>query len=115
MILAFQELMTFITQLYVHALGLLTLYLRNDVCTVRIDEMKLMYAMINRIRVSPVLCMIEYWLRTFRRGGDVECTSLITRLARNWRPWKNTIAELQEKCRLHGEGQERCTQYHHHV
>jgi hypothetical protein len=42
-----------------------------------------MYAMINRIRVSAIMCMIEYWLRTFRRGGDVERTSLITRLVRN--------------------------------
>lgn len=54
MILAFQELMTFITQLYVSCtVGLLTLFLRNDVRIVRIYEIKLMYTMINRISSFP--------------------------------------------------------------
>ena len=61
----------------------MTLFPRLDIRTVRVDEMKLLYAMINRIRVSPIKCMMEYWLGIFRRGGDEECTSLITRIARN--------------------------------
>ena len=61
----------------------MTLFPRNDLCTVRVDEMKIMYAMLSKTHISPVICMIDYWLGTFQRDEYVECTSLITRLARN--------------------------------
>jgi len=61
----------------------MTLFPRNDLHTVRVDEMKIMYAMLNKTRISPVIGMIDYWLGTFQRDEYVECTSLITRLARN--------------------------------
>lgn len=68
---------------FMHRWLAMTLFPRLDIHTIRVDEMKLLYAMINRIHVSPIKCMLEYWLGIFRRGGDVECTSLITRIARN--------------------------------
>jgi hypothetical protein len=43
--------------------------------------MKIMYAMLNKTHISPIICMIVYWLGTFQRDEYVECTSLITRLA----------------------------------
>jgi hypothetical protein len=61
----------------------MTLFPRNDLCTVRAEEMKIMYAIINRTHISPIIGMIDYWLGTFQRDEYVECTSLITRLARN--------------------------------
>jgi hypothetical protein len=61
----------------------MTLFPRNDLHTIRVEEMKIMYAMLNRTCISPVVGMIDYWLGTFQRDEYVECTSLITRLARN--------------------------------
>ena len=39
--------------------------------------------MLNKTRISHVIGMIDYWLGTFQCDEYVECTSLITRLARN--------------------------------
>ena len=48
-----------------------------------VAEMKIMYAMLSKTHISLVIGMIDYWLRTFQCDEYVECTSLITRLARN--------------------------------
>jgi hypothetical protein len=61
----------------------ITLFPRTEVRTVRVEEMKIIYAMVNKIHISPVVGMIDYWLGTFTRGEYVECTSLITSFARN--------------------------------
>ena len=58
-----------------------TLFPRADVQIVRKDELILLYAMVKRIKVSPVQCMISQWLENIRLTGPVECTSLVTRLA----------------------------------
>ena len=68
---------------FMHRWLAMTLFPRNDLHTVRVDEMKIMYAMLSKTHISPVICMIDYWLGTFQRDEYVECTSLITRLARN--------------------------------
>jgi hypothetical protein len=50
---------------------------------VRIDDLKLLYALVKRRKVSPVKIMMCPWLEVFSLPGDVECTSLVTRIARN--------------------------------
>jgi len=71
------------TLCFMHRWISMTLYPRNDIRTVRIDEMKILYAMINRTHISRVICMIDYWMETFTRDEYVECTSLIIRIAKN--------------------------------
>ena len=44
-------------------------------------EMMLLYATVNRIKVSPVKAMIRQWLMNFKMIGPIECTSLVTRIA----------------------------------
>jgi hypothetical protein len=39
-----------------------TLFPRSDFWTVRIEELKLLYAMIKRKKVSPVKLMMTHWL-----------------------------------------------------
>ena len=53
---------------------------RRDVRIVRDDEMKLLYAAVNKIKVSPAKVMIKQWRDNFKMTGSVECTSLITRI-----------------------------------
>jgi hypothetical protein len=60
-----------------------TLFPREDFRVVRIEELKLLYAMIKKKKVSLVKLMMHYWLTTPRLKGDVWCTSWVTRLARN--------------------------------
>ena len=42
--------------------------------------MKLLYAAVNKIKVSPAKVMIKQWRDNFKMTGPVECTSLITRI-----------------------------------
>jgi len=60
-----------------------SLFSRNDFHTVRIDELKLLYAMVKRRKVSPVKLMMKQWKAVFELKGDVGCTSLVTRIAQN--------------------------------
>ena len=60
-----------------------SLFPRNDFCTVRIDELKLLYAMVKRRKVSPVKLMMQQWKEVFELKGDVGCTTLVTYIAQN--------------------------------
>ncbi len=62
-------------------LGLM-LFLRADIRIVREDVLVLLYAMVRKIKVSPVQPMIKQWLENVKLSGPVECISLVTRLAR---------------------------------
>ena len=59
-----------------------SLFPRNDFRTVRNDELKLLYAMVKRKKVSPVKFMMTWWAEILGLKGDVGCTSLVTRIAR---------------------------------
>ena len=60
-----------------------SLFPRNDFHTVRIDELKLLYAMVKRRKVSPIKFMMKQWNEVFELKGDVGCTSLVTCIAQN--------------------------------
>ena len=60
-----------------------TLFPRNDTRTIRTYDLKLMYAMAKRKKVSPVKFMMNQWLEVFTLVGDIECTSLVTQIATN--------------------------------
>ena len=61
----------------------ITLFPRDDPRPVRNDELKILYAMVNKIRVSPAKAMVKQWLINFRMTGPIECTSLVTRIISN--------------------------------
>jgi hypothetical protein len=60
-----------------------TLFPREDFRVVRIEELKLLYAMIKNKKVSLVKLMLHYWLSIPGLKGDVWCTSWVTHLAIN--------------------------------
>ena len=60
-----------------------SLFPRSDFGTVRNDELKLLYAMIKRKKISPMKFMMNHWLEIPGLKGDVGCTSLVTRIAKN--------------------------------
>ena len=53
----------------------------EDVRILRVDELRVLYAMVNKIKFSPVKFLVCQWVENFRLVGPVECTSLITRIA----------------------------------
>ena len=67
----------------------ITCFSREDVQILRVDELQILYAMLNKIKFSVVKFMVRQWLENYRLVGPVECTSLITRIAQglgvlNW-------------------------------
>jgi hypothetical protein len=55
----------------------------------RNDELKLLYAMVKTRKVSPVQFMMKQWKEIPDLKGDVGCTSLVTRIAKNLDLLKN--------------------------
>ena len=47
----------------------------------RNDELLILYAMVNKIKISPVQALVRQWLSNLKMTGPIECTSLITRIA----------------------------------
>ena len=45
------------------------------------DELRILYGMVNKIKIAPVQEMVRQWLGNFRMFRPVECTSLVTRIA----------------------------------
>jgi hypothetical protein len=56
----------------------ISLFPSDDARTVRNDELMILYAMVIKIRISPIKAMIKQWLTNFKMMGPIECTSLIT-------------------------------------
>ena len=74
---------------------------RPNFCIVRIDDLKLLYAMVKRRKVSPIKFMIHHWLEFFTLTGDVECTSLVTWIAQNLGLLNNALVSYITKERLY--------------
>ena len=58
-----------------------SMFPRPDTRPVWTDDLKLLYANVKRAKVSPVKFIVCHWLEVFTLTGDVECTSLVTRIA----------------------------------
>jgi hypothetical protein len=45
----------------------------------------ILYALVKRIKISPVQAMIRQWLKNFKMTGSIECTSMISHIVTNLR------------------------------
>ena len=59
----------------------ITLFPRDDVRPMRNNELLILYAMVNKIKISPAQALVKQWLSNFKMTGPIECTSLITCIA----------------------------------
>jgi hypothetical protein len=46
-------------------------------------ELKCLFAMVNRIKYTPVADIVDYFTNVSKISGPIECTSLVTRIAMN--------------------------------
>jgi hypothetical protein len=60
----------------------MTLFPRSDLRPIRGDELIITFAMVRKNKISPVKYMIRQWLESIKFSAPVECTSLITRIAK---------------------------------
>jgi hypothetical protein len=49
---------------------------------VRVDELQCLFAIIHKIKVAPVVTMVEHWHTMTTRIGKIETTSLVTWIAK---------------------------------
>jgi hypothetical protein len=70
---------------------------RDDICKVRVGDLQLLYAMLKKIRVSPVCLLVAHWFSSHELMGPVGCTSLITHLAINLGALNNSLVNFIEE------------------
>jgi hypothetical protein len=70
------------------------LFFRDDIRKVRIGDLQLLYAAINKTAVSPVKLLVSHWLAIPTLQGPVGCTSLVTRLAIKLKLLENSSLEF---------------------
>jgi hypothetical protein len=60
----------------------MALFHRGDLRPVHDNELIIMYAMVQKVKVSHVQPMIKQWLESIKFSAPIECTYLITRIAK---------------------------------
>jgi hypothetical protein len=55
-------------------------------------ELKCLFAMVNRIKYTPVADIVDYFKNVHKMSGPIECTSMVTQIAMNlgcleWPTW----------------------------
>jgi hypothetical protein len=46
-------------------------------------ELECLFAMVNRIKYTPVVDIVDYLKNVHKMSGPIECTSMVTRIAMN--------------------------------
>ena len=59
----------------------MVLFARDDIHHIQDTELKLLYAILKKIRIPPVQELVKRWLNTFSTTTPIMCSSLITRHA----------------------------------
>ena len=77
------------------------LFYRDDIRKVRVWDLQLLYAAINKVSTSPVTLLVSHWLSIPSLQGPVGCTSLITRLASSLHLLENSSLEFIDELRIY--------------
>jgi hypothetical protein len=68
---------------FLHRWMSFTLFLKVELCSVSTPELKCLFAMVNRIKYTPVADTVDYFTNVSNILGPIECTSLVSRIAIN--------------------------------
>jgi hypothetical protein len=60
-----------------------TLFPMVELCSVATLGFKCLFAMVNRIKYTPVADIVDYYKNVHKILGPIECTSMVTRIATN--------------------------------
>ena len=81
--------------------GLGTIFSRDDIRKVRVEDLQLLYAAINKVPTSPVTLLVSHCLSVPSLQRPVGCTSHITRLASNLHLLENSSLEFIDELRIY--------------
>jgi hypothetical protein len=68
---------------FLHRWMLFTLFPTVELRSVATPELKCLFAMVNRIKYTPVADIVDYFKNVHKISGPIECTSMVTRIAMN--------------------------------
>jgi hypothetical protein len=68
---------------FLHRWMSFTLFPMAELHSVTTAELKCLFAMVNRIKYTPVADIVNYFTNVSNISGPIECTSLATRIAMN--------------------------------
>jgi hypothetical protein len=54
-----------------------------ELCSVATPELKCLFAMVHRIKYTPVADIVDYFKNVHKMSGPIECTSMVTWIATN--------------------------------
>jgi hypothetical protein len=60
-----------------------TLFPMRDLHSVTVAQLKCLFAMVNRIKYTPVADIVDYFKEIRTLSGPIKCTSLVTRITLN--------------------------------
>jgi hypothetical protein len=68
---------------FLHRWMSFTLFNMATLHFVTTPELKYLFAMVNRIKYTPVADIVDYFKNVHKMSGPIECTSMVTRIAMN--------------------------------
>jgi hypothetical protein len=68
---------------FLHRCMTFTLFPMVELHFIATPELKCLFAMVNRIKYTPVADIVDYFTSVSKISGPIECTSLVTRIAMN--------------------------------
>jgi hypothetical protein len=81
---------------FLHRWMSFTLFPMTELRSVTTPELKSLFAMVNRIKYTPVADIIDYFKNVYKMSGPIECTSMVTRIAINLRcPKMDNLAYIE--------------------
>jgi hypothetical protein len=68
---------------FLHSWMSFTLFSMVELRSVATPELKYLFAIVNRIKYTPVADIVNYFKNVHKMPGPIECTSMVTRIAMN--------------------------------
>jgi hypothetical protein len=69
---------------FLHRRMSFTLFPMVELHSVTTVELKCLFAIVNRIKYTPVADIVDYFTNVSKISGPIECTSLVTQIAMNF-------------------------------
>jgi hypothetical protein len=66
---------------FMHRWIAMPLFPSHDIRWIRASELKMLYAVVKKIKVAPIREMFHHWLDIIKNSTAITCTSLVTRIA----------------------------------
>jgi hypothetical protein len=68
---------------FLHRWMLFTLFPMAELCSIITHELKCLFAMVKRIKYTPIADIVNYFKNVHKISGPIECTSMVTWIAMN--------------------------------